>query len=118
VVDAQATELPDLGIQVDPDVADFMGAFEETAVGLDDLDDPDGDAVEAWPWPLTRKTANPFTRSCRKDHRGPEAGVAPWQKLWRPGEVLAPMNPVSGTVYSGINRVMLSPATASTTRAG
>jgi len=47
VVDAQATEFPDLGIPVDPDVADFMGAFEETAVGLDDLDDPDGDAVEA-----------------------------------------------------------------------
>ncbi len=35
-------------------------------------------------------------------------GVAPWQKPWRPGEALAPMNPVSGTVYSGINRVMLS----------
>lgn len=47
VVDAQATELPVLGIPVDPDVADFMGAFEETAVGLDDLDDPEGDAVEA-----------------------------------------------------------------------
>lgn len=47
VVDAQATELPDPGIPVDPDVADFMGAFEETAVGLDDLGDPEGDAVEA-----------------------------------------------------------------------
>jgi len=47
VVDTQATELPDLGIPVDPDVADFMGAFEETAVGLDDLDDPEGDAAEA-----------------------------------------------------------------------
>lgn len=47
VVDSQATELPDLGIPVDPDVADFMGAFEETAVGLDDLDDSDRDAVEA-----------------------------------------------------------------------
>jgi len=35
-------------------------------------------------------------------------GVAPWQKPWRPGEVFPPMNPVSGTVYSGINRVMLS----------
>ena len=35
-------------------------------------------------------------------------GVAPWQKPWQPGEVLAPLNPVSGTVYSGINRVMLS----------
>ena len=37
-----------------------------------------------------------------------KCGVAPWQKPWQPGEVLAPMNPVSGTVYSGINRVMLS----------
>jgi hypothetical protein len=46
VVDSQATELPDLGIPVDPDVADFMGAYEETAVGLDDLDDPDWDTVE------------------------------------------------------------------------
>lgn len=35
-------------------------------------------------------------------------GVAPWQKPWRPGELHAPLNPVSGTVYSGINRVMLS----------
>ncbi len=47
VVDAEASELPDLGIPVDLDVADFMGAFEETAVGLDDLDDPDGDEEEA-----------------------------------------------------------------------
>lgn len=47
VVDFQATELPDLGIPVDPDVADFMGAFEETAVGLDDLNDPDGGMLEA-----------------------------------------------------------------------
>lgn len=37
-----------------------------------------------------------------------KCGVAPWQKPWRPGEVFPPMNPVSGTVYSGINRVMLS----------
>ena len=35
-------------------------------------------------------------------------GVAPWQKPWLPGELHSPMNPVSGTVYSGINRVMLS----------
>ena len=27
VVDAQATEFPDLGIPVDPDVADFMNAM-------------------------------------------------------------------------------------------
>jgi len=35
-------------------------------------------------------------------------GVAPWQKPWGPGELHPPLNPVSGTVYSGINRVMLS----------
>lgn len=35
-------------------------------------------------------------------------GTAPWQKPWRPGELHAPRNPVSGTVYKGINRVMLS----------
>uniref|UniRef100_I2PX40 Antirestriction protein n=1 Tax=Desulfovibrio sp. U5L TaxID=596152 RepID=I2PX40_9BACT len=35
-------------------------------------------------------------------------GVAPWQKPWQPGERHAPFNPISGTVYSGINRVMLS----------
>jgi antirestriction protein ArdC/phage/plasmid primase-like uncharacterized protein len=35
-------------------------------------------------------------------------GTAPWQKPWLPGELHAPLNPVSGTVYSGINRVMLS----------
>lgn len=35
-------------------------------------------------------------------------GAAPWQKPWQPGELFPPMNPVSGTVYSGINRLMLS----------
>jgi len=35
-------------------------------------------------------------------------GVAPWQRPWLPGESRSPMNPVSGTVYSGINRVMLA----------
>ncbi|MGE4538387.1 MAG: zincin-like metallopeptidase domain-containing protein [Desulfovibrio sp.] len=35
-------------------------------------------------------------------------GTAPWLKPWQPGELHAPHNPVSGTVYSGINRVMLS----------
>lgn len=37
-----------------------------------------------------------------------KTGAAPWQKPWRPGELHPPMNPVSGTVYSGINRLMLS----------
>lgn len=33
-VERQATEDPELGIPVDPDVAEFMGAFEEEAVSL------------------------------------------------------------------------------------
>jgi hypothetical protein len=38
-VDVQAMENPGLGIPVDPEVAEFMGAFEELAVGPDDLED-------------------------------------------------------------------------------
>ena len=38
-VDVQASENPTLGIPADPEVADFLGAFEEKAVSLDDLDD-------------------------------------------------------------------------------
>lgn len=37
-----------------------------------------------------------------------EKGMAPWQKPWAAGAMHPPFNPVSGTVYSGINRVMLS----------
>ena len=38
-----------------------------------------------------------------------EAGTAPWQKPWHPGKVLAaPHNPVSGSVYRGMNRVNLA----------
>ncbi|MDL2260135.1 hypothetical protein LJB99_04605 [Deltaproteobacteria bacterium OttesenSCG-928-K17] len=33
----QALENPDLGIPADPDVADFMGCFEELAVSPDDF---------------------------------------------------------------------------------
>ncbi len=41
-VDVQATESPELGVPVDPDVAEFMGAFEEGALNLDDVDDAGG----------------------------------------------------------------------------
>ena len=41
IVNAQAATNPDLGIPVDPDVAEFMGAFEEGALDFDDLDDVD-----------------------------------------------------------------------------
>ena len=39
-VEAQAIEAPDIGIPADPDVAEFMGAFEEGAIiELYDLDE-------------------------------------------------------------------------------
>lgn len=42
-----------------------------------------------------------------------ESGTAPWQKPWKPGRPGAglPHNPVSGTVYKGINRLnmMMTP---------
>ena len=37
-VERQLLNHPDLGLPVDPDVADFMGAFEETAVSPGDFD--------------------------------------------------------------------------------
>jgi len=44
---AQAMENPELGILADPDVAEFMGCFEEQAVSPDDFilvdDDDDGE---------------------------------------------------------------------------
>jgi len=44
---AQAMENPELGIPADPDVAEFMGCFEEQAVSPDDFiiidDDADAD---------------------------------------------------------------------------
>ncbi len=43
-VERQALENPDWGIPVDPNVAEYMGAFEELAVTLDDvLDAESGD---------------------------------------------------------------------------
>ena len=38
-VEKQVLENPGLGIPVDPDVAEFMGCFEEEAVTLDDFED-------------------------------------------------------------------------------
>ncbi len=37
-----------------------------------------------------------------------EKGLAPWQRDWEAGTLFPPFNPVSGTVYSGVNRLMLS----------
>ena len=36
-----------------------------------------------------------------------EQGVAPWQKPWKAGMYAVPFNPISGTEYRGVNRVML-----------
>ena len=36
-VEKQVVDNPGLGIPADPDVAEFMGAFEEEAVTLDDV---------------------------------------------------------------------------------
>ena len=41
MVDRQASADPAMGVPVDPDVADCMGAFVEDAVALADLDDLD-----------------------------------------------------------------------------
>jgi antirestriction protein ArdC/phage/plasmid primase-like uncharacterized protein len=35
-------------------------------------------------------------------------GSAPWQKPWKAGEFHPPFNPISGTVYSGVNFVSLA----------
>lgn len=35
-------------------------------------------------------------------------GTAPWQKPWKAGEFQPPFNPISGTVYSGVNFVSLA----------
>ncbi|GAB7081894.1 zincin-like metallopeptidase domain-containing protein [Megalodesulfovibrio paquesii] len=37
-----------------------------------------------------------------------QKGTAPWVRPWQAGTLHAPFNPVSGTIYKGINRVMLS----------
>lgn len=45
-VERQGLENPDLGIPADPDVAEFMGAFEEEAVSLDEVLDSASDGGE------------------------------------------------------------------------
>lgn len=37
MVEKQAVGNLEIGIPVDPDVAEYMGAFEETAISLDDI---------------------------------------------------------------------------------
>lgn len=37
-----------------------------------------------------------------------EKGTAPWTKPWQPGELSPPFNPVSGTIYKGMNFVNLT----------
>lgn len=44
-VENQVAENPLLGVPVDPDVADFMGAFEEDPATLEAIDD-DGERID------------------------------------------------------------------------
>jgi len=37
-----------------------------------------------------------------------KAGTAPWQKPWKAGERILPFNPSTGTIYRGVNTVMLA----------
>lgn len=45
-VESQAAENPGLAVPADPDVAEFMGAFEETAIGPEGFDRDEGAAHE------------------------------------------------------------------------
>lgn len=52
-----------------------------------------------------KSLAEEFSRTITQ---GIKDGTAPFVKPWKAGEFHAPMNPVSGTVYRGINFLMLS----------
>jgi len=45
-IDQEVTETPGAAIEVDPDLADHMGAFEETALTLEDAEDASFDVDE------------------------------------------------------------------------
>ncbi|WP_031484865.1 hypothetical protein [Maridesulfovibrio frigidus] len=45
-IDVDATENPGAAIEVDPDVAEYMGAFEETALSAEDAEDASFDLAE------------------------------------------------------------------------
>ncbi|WP_297849119.1 zincin-like metallopeptidase domain-containing protein [uncultured Desulfovibrio sp.] len=58
-----------------------------------------------------KKERTPFhVEFANKVIKALEEGTAPWQKPWRPAENLAPRNPLSGTVYKGMNRLHLAMA--------
>jgi hypothetical protein len=46
-IERQALENPDIGIPVDPDVAEYMGAFPEPAIDPGDFDPPDDEKTDA-----------------------------------------------------------------------
>ncbi|WP_031480064.1 zincin-like metallopeptidase domain-containing protein [Maridesulfovibrio frigidus] len=57
------------------------------------------------------KDKKPFHESfAEKIIESLKAGTAPWQRPWEPGEYQSPFNPISGSVYSGVNQVALSAA--------
>lgn len=52
-----------------------------------------------------KSIAETFTETIVEELR---KGTAPWQKPWKAGEFHRPMNPITGTVYRGVNTVMLA----------
>ncbi|MBM9614866.1 DUF1738 domain-containing protein [Desulfobulbus rhabdoformis] len=52
-----------------------------------------------------KSIAETFTESIIEEL---EKGTAPWQKPWKAGEFHRPVNPISGTVYRGVNTIMLA----------
>jgi len=61
----------------------------------------------------TMTTENKTRKSIAEEFAGRiveelKAGTAPWQKPWKAGEQILPFNPTTGTVYRGVNTVMLA----------
>ena len=117
-----------LGIPLDPDVADYMGAFPEEAITLADM-------VEDGLLTITNSGEVIYVANTKKHKRENARRFyrrvlrarslsafrkesAPWQVPWTLGKSsLVPHNPVSGTVYRGMNRCIWR-FPAMTTRAG
>lgn len=61
----------------------------------------------------TMTTENKTRKSIAEEFAGRiveelKAGTAPWQKPWKAGERILPFNPSTGTIYRGVNTVMLA----------
>jgi putative DNA primase/helicase len=85
---------PGVWIEVDPDVAETMGAFEETAVAATNILDHT-DATEYF-----ETVARLLIEQLRQ-------GAAPWQRPRPAGRRFMPFNPMTGRSYRGVNAIWL-----------